>query len=127
MPGKLLLTNVFQPLISHPSLRPLLEEQPDAVALRFESVGQDLGRPSPLEVFAKIKLVLEALHKHQLGRERLAARRGCPALGGERVTPVWPPQAGKGDAVAKCSEYLPSGPSLPVDLTQHPSRTWKAC
>ncbi|KAJ6653941.1 hypothetical protein lerEdw1_007573 [Lerista edwardsae] len=64
--GKLLLTNILKPLISHPSLRPLLEEQPDAVALRFESVGQDLGHPSPVEVFAKIRLVLEVLHKHQL-------------------------------------------------------------
>lgn len=64
--GQLLLRNVLKPLISHPSLRPLLEEQPDTIILRFESVGSDVGHPSPLEVFAKIKLVLEVLHKHQL-------------------------------------------------------------
>nr|XP_020650104.1 centromere/kinetochore protein zw10 homolog [Pogona vitticeps] len=64
--GQLLLKHILQPLISHPSLRPLLEEQSDAITLRFESLGSDLGHPPPAEVFAKIKLVLESLHKYQL-------------------------------------------------------------
>ncbi|XP_066495731.1 centromere/kinetochore protein zw10 homolog [Tiliqua scincoides] len=64
--GQLLLQNILKPLISHPSLRPLLEEQPDTIILRFESVDSDLDHPSPLEVFVKIKLVLEVLHKYQL-------------------------------------------------------------
>ncbi|XP_061448733.1 centromere/kinetochore protein zw10 homolog isoform X2 [Rhineura floridana] len=64
--GQLLLKHILKPLISHPSLRPLLEKHPDAVTLRFESVGSDLGHPSPVEVFARITLVLEALHRHQL-------------------------------------------------------------
>ncbi|XP_054853771.1 centromere/kinetochore protein zw10 homolog isoform X2 [Eublepharis macularius] len=64
--GQLLLNYVLKPLISHPSLQSLLEEQSDAVVLRLESVGTQLGHPSPTEVFPKLKLVLEVLHKHLL-------------------------------------------------------------
>ncbi|KAH0623348.1 hypothetical protein JD844_031587, partial [Phrynosoma platyrhinos] len=64
--GQLLLKYILKPLISHPSLRPCLEERSDAVTLRFESVGSNLGHPSPVEVFAKLKLVLRVLHKYQL-------------------------------------------------------------
>ncbi|XP_053125841.1 centromere/kinetochore protein zw10 homolog [Hemicordylus capensis] len=65
--GQLLLKNILKPLISHPSLQPVLEERADAaITLRFESVGCDSGQPSPVEVFAKMKLVLEVLHKHLL-------------------------------------------------------------
>ncbi|XP_034995595.1 centromere/kinetochore protein zw10 homolog [Zootoca vivipara] len=65
--GQLLLKYILKPLISHPSLQPLPEEHPDAVTLRFRSVGSNLGHPSPVEVFARIKLVLEILHKYHLG------------------------------------------------------------
>ncbi|XP_042332095.1 centromere/kinetochore protein zw10 homolog [Sceloporus undulatus] len=64
--GQLLLKHILKPLISHPSLRPCLEERADAVTLRFESVGSNLGHPSPVEVFSKLKLVLRILHKYQL-------------------------------------------------------------
>lgn len=70
--GQLLLKNILKPLISHPTLKPLLEEQSDSATLRLESVGTSLGHPSPVEVFAKIKLVLELLHKHQLGTESVS-------------------------------------------------------
>ncbi|KAJ7305262.1 hypothetical protein JRQ81_011177 [Phrynocephalus forsythii] len=64
--GQLLLKHILKPLISHPSLRLSLEEQPDVVTLRFESLGSDPGHPSPAEVFAKVKVVLKILHKYQL-------------------------------------------------------------
>ncbi|XP_062995110.1 centromere/kinetochore protein zw10 homolog [Elgaria multicarinata webbii] len=64
--GQLLLKHILKPLISHPSLQPLVEEQPDVVTLRFHSVGSKLGHPPPVEVFAKIQLVFEVLHKLQL-------------------------------------------------------------
>uniref|UniRef100_A0A674ID94 Centromere/kinetochore protein zw10 homolog n=1 Tax=Terrapene triunguis TaxID=2587831 RepID=A0A674ID94_9SAUR len=64
--GQLLLKYILKPLISYPSLRPLLEEQPDTVILHFESAEPNLEHPSPMEVFGKITLVLEVLHKHLL-------------------------------------------------------------
>ncbi|XP_074832959.1 centromere/kinetochore protein zw10 homolog isoform X2 [Carettochelys insculpta] len=64
--GQLLLKYILKPLIAYPSLRPLLEEQPDTAILRFESAEPNLEHPSPVEVFDKIRLVLEALHKHLL-------------------------------------------------------------
>ncbi|XP_067326909.1 centromere/kinetochore protein zw10 homolog [Anolis sagrei] len=64
--GRLLLTHILKPLISHPSLQPSLEERPDSATLRFEAVGSDQGHPLPAEVFAKLKVVLKALHKYQL-------------------------------------------------------------
>ncbi|CAM4613130.1 centromere/kinetochore protein zw10 homolog isoform X1 [Lepidochelys kempii] len=64
--GQLLLKYILKPLISYPSLRPLLEEQPDTVVLHFESAEPNLEHPSPIEVFGKISLVLEVLHTHLL-------------------------------------------------------------
>nr|XP_006133681.1 centromere/kinetochore protein zw10 homolog [Pelodiscus sinensis] len=64
--GQLLLKYILKPLISYPSLRPLLKEQPDAAVLHFESEKPNLEHSSPVEVFGKIKLVLEVLHKHLL-------------------------------------------------------------
>ncbi|XP_007424635.1 centromere/kinetochore protein zw10 homolog [Python bivittatus] len=65
--GQLLLKHILKPLICCPSLRLLMEEQPDAVTLKFESVGSSLGHPSPLEVFAKLKSVFKVLHQYLLG------------------------------------------------------------
>ncbi|XP_063166971.1 centromere/kinetochore protein zw10 homolog [Candoia aspera] len=65
--GQLLLKHILRPLVCCPSLRLLTEEQPDAVTLKFESVGSSLGHPSPLEVFAKLKSVFRVLHQHLLG------------------------------------------------------------
>nr|XP_056716439.1 centromere/kinetochore protein zw10 homolog [Euleptes europaea] len=64
--GQLLLSYILKPLICHPSLQSLLEERSDVVVLRLESVGAPPGPPSPIEVFAKLRLVLEVLHKHLL-------------------------------------------------------------
>ncbi|NXA74573.1 ZW10 protein, partial [Thryothorus ludovicianus] len=64
--GRLLLQYILKPLISHPSLEPVPEEQPDVFILRFRSQQLALDKGSPMEVFAKIKLVFEVLHKHLL-------------------------------------------------------------
>uniref|UniRef100_A0A8C8S0S2 Centromere/kinetochore protein zw10 homolog n=1 Tax=Pelusios castaneus TaxID=367368 RepID=A0A8C8S0S2_9SAUR len=64
--GQLLLKYILKPLISYPSLWAIVEEQPDGVVLRFECAAPNLEHPSPVEVFGKIKLVLEVLHKHLL-------------------------------------------------------------
>ncbi|OWK55717.1 Centromere/kinetochore protein zw10 [Lonchura striata] len=64
--GQLLLQYILKPLISHPSLEPVLEEQPDVFILRFRSQELALDESSPMEVFDKIKLVFEVLHKHLL-------------------------------------------------------------
>uniref|UniRef100_A0A8C0QVS5 Zw10 kinetochore protein n=1 Tax=Canis lupus dingo TaxID=286419 RepID=A0A8C0QVS5_CANLU len=64
--GKLLLKYILKPLASCPSLCAITERQPNIIIIRFESVMTDLEHPSPSEVFAKIKLVLEVLQKHLL-------------------------------------------------------------
>ncbi|XP_007934793.1 centromere/kinetochore protein zw10 homolog [Orycteropus afer afer] len=64
--GKMLLKYILRPLVSCPSLYAVIESQPNVVILRFESVMTDLEHPSPSEVFAKIKLVLEVLQKQLL-------------------------------------------------------------
>ncbi|XP_053853095.1 centromere/kinetochore protein zw10 homolog isoform X2 [Vidua macroura] len=64
--GQLLLQYILKPLISHPSLEAVPEEQPDVFILRFRSQELALDESSPMEVFDKIKLVFEVLHKHLL-------------------------------------------------------------
>ncbi|XP_041269910.1 centromere/kinetochore protein zw10 homolog isoform X2 [Onychostruthus taczanowskii] len=64
--GHLLLQYILKPLISHPSLEPVPEEQPDVFILRFRSQELALDESSPMEVFEKIKLVFEVLHKYLL-------------------------------------------------------------
>ncbi|NWX32327.1 ZW10 protein, partial [Notiomystis cincta] len=64
--GQLLLQYILKPLISHPSLEPVTEEQPDVFILRFRSQELALDESSPMEVFDKIKLIFEVLHKHLL-------------------------------------------------------------
>ncbi|NXP37029.1 ZW10 protein, partial [Leiothrix lutea] len=64
--GQLLLQYILKPLISHPSLQPVPEEQPDVFILRFRAQEFALDESSPMEVFDKIKLVFEVLHKHLL-------------------------------------------------------------
>uniref|UniRef100_A0A8C0JUN8 Centromere/kinetochore protein zw10 homolog n=1 Tax=Canis lupus dingo TaxID=286419 RepID=A0A8C0JUN8_CANLU len=64
--GQLLLKYILKPLASCPSLCAITERQPNIIIIRFESVMTDLEHPSPSEVFAKIKLVLEVLQKHLL-------------------------------------------------------------
>ncbi|XP_006890853.1 PREDICTED: centromere/kinetochore protein zw10 homolog isoform X2 [Elephantulus edwardii] len=64
--GKMLLNYILKPLASCPSLHAVVESQPPVVTLRFESVTTNLEYPSPSDVFVKIKLVLEMLHKQLL-------------------------------------------------------------
>ncbi|ELW64266.1 Centromere/kinetochore protein zw10 like protein [Tupaia chinensis] len=66
--GQMLLRYILRPLASYPSLYAVTESQPSAVIVRFESVTIDLEHPSPSEVFAKIRLVLEVLQKQLLGQ-----------------------------------------------------------
>ncbi|KAM6295850.1 centromere/kinetochore protein zw10 homolog [Aegotheles albertisi] len=64
--GQLLLKHILKPLISYPSLQPCTEEQSDVFILRFKSKEPSLDHCSPVEVFAKIKLIFEILHKYLL-------------------------------------------------------------
>ncbi|KAM7030233.1 centromere/kinetochore protein zw10 homolog [Acridotheres tristis] len=64
--GHFLLQYILKPLILHPSLEPVSEEQPDVFILRFGSQELALDEASPMEVFDKIKLVFEVLHKYLL-------------------------------------------------------------
>ncbi|NWR63412.1 ZW10 protein, partial [Bucorvus abyssinicus] len=64
--GQLLLKYILKPLISYPSLQPFTEEQADVFILRFKSDEPNLDHSSPMEVFDKIKLVFEVLHKYLL-------------------------------------------------------------
>ncbi|NWH79251.1 ZW10 protein, partial [Piaya cayana] len=64
--GQLLLKYVLKPLILYPSLQPFTEEQSDVFILRFKSEKPGLDHSSPIEVFNKIKLVFEVLHKYLL-------------------------------------------------------------
>lgn len=50
-----------------PTLLAVIESQPNITIIRFESVMTDLEHPSPSEVFAKIRLVLEVVQKQLLG------------------------------------------------------------
>lgn len=65
--GQTLLKYILRPLASCPSLDAVVESQPHIIVIRFESVMTDLEHPSPSEVFAKIRLVLEVFQKHLLG------------------------------------------------------------
>ncbi|XP_034864859.1 centromere/kinetochore protein zw10 homolog isoform X1 [Mirounga leonina] len=65
--GQMLLKYILRPLASCPSLYAIIESQPNIIIIRFESVMTDLEHPSPSEVFAKIRLVLEVLQKQLLG------------------------------------------------------------
>ncbi|XP_060107326.1 centromere/kinetochore protein zw10 homolog [Heteronotia binoei] len=64
--GQHLLSYILKPLVCHASLQLVLKEQSDAVTLQLQSVGSPPGPPPPTEVFMKLRLVLEALHKHLL-------------------------------------------------------------
>ncbi|KAF0873563.1 centromere/kinetochore protein zw10 homolog [Crocuta crocuta] len=64
--GQMLLKYILRPLASCPSLDAVVESQPHIIVIRFESVMTDLEHPSPSEVFAKIRLVLEVFQKHLL-------------------------------------------------------------
>ncbi|XP_008944284.1 PREDICTED: centromere/kinetochore protein zw10 homolog, partial [Merops nubicus] len=64
--GHLLLKYILKPLILYPSLQPLTEEQPDVFILRFKAEEANLDHSSPMEVFDKIKLIFEVLHKYLL-------------------------------------------------------------
>nr|XP_019608907.1 PREDICTED: centromere/kinetochore protein zw10 homolog [Rhinolophus sinicus] len=64
--GQLLLKYILMPLVSCPSLSAVIENQPNIIIIRFESVMTDLEHPSPSEVFVKIRLVLEVLQKQLL-------------------------------------------------------------
>ncbi|XP_037007220.2 centromere/kinetochore protein zw10 homolog [Artibeus jamaicensis] len=64
--GQMLLKYILRPLASCPSLYAVVESQPNIIIIRFESMMTDMEHPSPSEVFAKVKLVLEVLQKHLL-------------------------------------------------------------
>uniref|UniRef100_A0AC11DHB4 Zw10 kinetochore protein n=1 Tax=Ovis aries TaxID=9940 RepID=A0AC11DHB4_SHEEP len=64
--GQMLLKYILKPLASCPSLLAVIESQPNITIIRFESVMTDLEHPSPSEVFAKIRLVLEVVQKQLL-------------------------------------------------------------
>ncbi|NXR06457.1 ZW10 protein, partial [Semnornis frantzii] len=64
--GQLLLKYILKPLVSYPSLQPLTEEQSEVLILRFQARGPGSGPCSPVEVFEKIKLVFEVLHRYLL-------------------------------------------------------------
>uniref|UniRef100_A0A803VUK7 Zw10 kinetochore protein n=1 Tax=Ficedula albicollis TaxID=59894 RepID=A0A803VUK7_FICAL len=64
--GHFLLQYILKPLILHPSLEPVSEEQPDVFILRFRSQELALDEASPMEVFEKIQLVFEVLQKYLL-------------------------------------------------------------
>lgn len=64
--GQMLLKYILRPLVSCPSLFAVIENQPNIIIIRFESVKTDLEHPSPSEVFVKIRLVLEVLQKQLL-------------------------------------------------------------
>lgn len=63
----MLLKYILRPLASCASLCAVVESQSNTVTISFESVMSDLEHPSPSDVFAKIKLVLEVLQKQLLG------------------------------------------------------------
>ncbi|PIO23838.1 hypothetical protein AB205_0100420, partial [Aquarana catesbeiana] len=64
--SQLLLNYILKPLVKYPSLHVLVEPQPQGVILRFESTKTELEHPTPPQVFMKLMLVLELLHKHLL-------------------------------------------------------------
>uniref|UniRef100_A0A672V7I0 Centromere/kinetochore protein zw10 homolog n=1 Tax=Strigops habroptila TaxID=2489341 RepID=A0A672V7I0_STRHB len=72
--GQLLLKYILKPLISYPSLQPCTEEQSDVFILRFKSKESSLDHSSPVEVFDKIRLVFEVLHKYLLS-SRLSSHK----------------------------------------------------
>ncbi|NXH13021.1 ZW10 protein, partial [Bucco capensis] len=64
--GQLLLKYILKPLICYPALEPATEEQPEVFILCFKSQEPHLEHSSPVEVFDKLKLVFEVLHKYLL-------------------------------------------------------------
>ncbi|XP_051668510.1 centromere/kinetochore protein zw10 homolog [Manacus candei] len=90
--GQLLLKYILKPVISYPSLQPLTEERPDVLILRFKSEEPALDQSSPMEVFDKIKLIFEVLHKYLLnvpleqpGEDRKDGRVTLAELLGELI------------------------------------------
>ncbi|NWR35707.1 ZW10 protein, partial [Tachuris rubrigastra] len=90
--GQLLLKYILKPVISYPSLQPLTEERPDVLILRFKSEDTVLDQSSPMEVFDKIKLIFEVLHKYLLnvpleqpGEDRKDGRVTLAELLGELI------------------------------------------
>ncbi|NXG16597.1 ZW10 protein, partial [Grallaria varia] len=90
--GQFLLKYILKPLISYPSLQPLTEEWPDVFILRFKSEEPTLDQSSPMEVFDKIKLIFEVLHKYLLnvplelpGEDRKEGRVTLVELLGELI------------------------------------------
>ena len=63
-----MLKYILKPLVSYPFLQPFVEEQSDVVILKFKSEKPDLDHSSPVEVFDKIKFILEVLHKYLLSK-----------------------------------------------------------
>ncbi|XP_053546097.1 centromere/kinetochore protein zw10 homolog [Bombina bombina] len=64
--SQLLLKYILKPLVTYPALYVQVETHPQGVILRFETSKTNVEHPPPAEVFLKLKLVLELLHKHLL-------------------------------------------------------------
>ncbi|XP_075460164.1 centromere/kinetochore protein zw10 homolog isoform X2 [Ascaphus truei] len=64
--SQLLLNYILKPLVTYPSLHARVDTQPHGVVLRFELEEMGLEHPLAADVFVKLKLVLEVLHKHLL-------------------------------------------------------------
>ncbi|XP_063292009.1 centromere/kinetochore protein zw10 homolog [Pelobates fuscus] len=74
--SQLLLNYILKPLVIYPSLHAQVETQPQGVILRFENVETDQEHPPPADVFLKLKLVLELIHKHLLDVNVEDSQRG---------------------------------------------------
>ncbi|KAM4652514.1 centromere/kinetochore protein zw10 homolog [Discoglossus pictus] len=61
--SQLLLNYILKPLVMYPPLHARVDTEQQSVVLRFEIIETDLEHPPPAEVFVKLKLVLELLHK----------------------------------------------------------------
>ncbi|XP_065553044.1 centromere/kinetochore protein zw10 homolog isoform X2 [Lathamus discolor] len=78
--GQLLLKHILKPLILYPSLQPCTEEQSNVFILRFKSEEPSLDHSSPMEVFDKIRLIFEVLHKYLLNvplEQPVEDKKGC--------------------------------------------------
>ncbi|KAM4828257.1 centromere/kinetochore protein zw10 homolog isoform 2-T2 [Thomomys bottae] len=64
--GQMLLKHILRPLASYSSIHVVIENQPNTVIIRFDSLMTDLEHPSPSKVFTEIQMVLEVLQKQLL-------------------------------------------------------------
>lgn len=66
--GQVLLKYMLKPLIIYPSLLVEVSEHVEmGTVLNLQSKENRAERPAPVDVYAKILLVLKTLHKHLFG------------------------------------------------------------